>query len=114
MSRIALSLIAGALLLSPLVARADESHSLEQLVVEMAKTPADHAAIAKHYHAKAEDARAEAKEHEAMAQSYAAGKLTERVQMQNHCKKLAEQYNATAAEYDGLAKGEEAASKAPQ
>jgi len=113
MMRTATALLLGVILLQPALAAADESHSLEQLVVEMAKTPADHAALAKHYQAKAADARASAAEHEAMAKSYSAGKLAERVQMQSHCKKLSEQYNAVAAQYDDLAKLEEAESKKP-
>ena len=113
MKRTATALLTGALLLQPGLAAAAESHSLEQLVIEMADTPADHAALAKHYQAKAADARAAAVEHEAMAKSYSAGKLTERVQMQDHCKKLAAQYTALATQYDDLAKLEEAAAKKP-
>jgi len=113
MTRTATALLAGALFLQPGLAVADESHSLEQLVIEMAKTPADHAALAKHYRAKAADARAAAAEHESMGKSYAAGKLSERVQMQSHCKKLSEQYNALATQYDDLAKLEEATAKQP-
>lgn len=111
MKRTATALLACALFVQPGLAAAAESHSLEQLVIEMADTPADHAALAKHFQAKAADARAAAAEHEAMAKSYAAGKLAERVQMQDHCKKLSVQYNALAAQYDDLAKLEEAASK---
>jgi len=113
MKRTGTDLLAGALFLQPGLAAADESHSLEQLVIEMAKTPADHSALAKHYQAKAADARAEAAEHEAMAKSYAAGKLADRVQMQDHCKKLSAQYTALATQYDDLAKLEEAAAKQP-
>jgi hypothetical protein len=112
-TRIATAALLGVLLLQSALALADPSHSLEQLVVEMAKTPADHAALAKHYQAKAADARAEAAEHEAMAKSYGGGKLAERVKMQDHCKKLSEQYNAVATQYDDLAKLEEAAAKQP-
>lgn len=111
MKRTATVLLAGALFLQPGLAAAAESHSLEQLVIEMADTPADHTALAKHFQAKAADARAAAAEHEAMAKSYAAGKLSERVQMQDHCKKLAAQYTALATQYDDLAKLEEAAAK---
>jgi hypothetical protein len=111
MTRTATALLAGALFLQPGLATADESHSLEQLVVEMADTPAEHAALAKHFQAKAADARASAAEHEAMAKSYSGGKLADRAQMQTHCKKLAEQYNAVATQYDDLAKLEEAAAK---
>jgi len=110
MSRIATALLAGLLFL-PTLAKADESHSLEQLVIEMAKTPADHAALAKHYRAKAADARAEAATHEAMGKSYASGKLTEKAKMQEHCAKLSEQYNALAAQYEEMAKLEDAAAK---
>ena len=111
MPRITTALLAGALFLSPGFVGAQESQSLEQVVGAMAKTPADHAALAKHYEAKAAAARASASEHESMAKSYAASKLTERVKMQEHCKKLAHEYKEQAAQYDALAKLEEAEAK---
>ena len=111
MSRIAICALSSVLVLAPVTARADESHSLEQLVVEMAKTPADHAALAKHYRAKAADALSEAASHDAMAKSYAAGKLAEKAKMQEHCAKLSEQYKALAAQYEDLAKLEDTAAK---
>jgi len=56
MNRIALALLAGAMSLSPELALADEGdHSLEEIVVEMAHTKGEHAALARHYRAKAED-----------------------------------------------------------
>ena len=107
----ATALLAGALLIQPGLAAAAESHSLEQLVIEMANTPAEHAALAKHYRAQAADARAAAAEHESMAKAYGAGKLSQRAQMEEHCKKLSAQYTALATQYEDLAKLEEAAAK---
>lgn len=113
MKRTATALLAGALFIQPGLAAAGESHSLEQLVIEMANTPAEHAALAKHFQAKAADARAAAAEHEQMAKAYGGGKLTHRAQMEDHCKKLSAQYTALATQYDDLAKLEEAAAKQP-
>lgn len=112
---IAAALVLGSLALSPAIAFAgDEGHSLEQLVVEMAHTPADHAALAKHYRAKAAAARANAARHESMARAYTAGKLMERERMKNHCKKISDDEKAIAAEYDELAKlHDEEANKKP-
>jgi hypothetical protein len=98
---IALSLSLAAL---PSVSLADEPKSLEELVVDMADTPAEHAAVAAHFRHKAERARAAAKRHESMGRSYGGGKLQSRVQMSEHCRRLAEQNAATAAEYEALAK----------
>lgn len=101
--------------LSPAYVRAEEGdHSLEQLVVEMAHTPADHAALAKHYRAKADGARADARRHETIARVYSGGKMMEREAMRRHCKKIAAESNAMAAEYDELAKIHEAESTKTQ
>jgi len=103
MTRITMALLLGALTLTPGLGATEESHSVEQMLVEMAKTPADHAALAKHYMAKAEDARAEARNHMAMGGAYGGTKVLEAQQKQQHCKKLAGQYEAIAKEYDALA-----------
>jgi len=111
-TRIALTVLAGALALSPALALADEgSHSLEQLVVEMADTPSDHAALASHYRAKAAAARAEAAKHESMGRTYSGGKFFQRTAMQSHCKKIAADNAAVATEYEELAKLHEEESK---
>jgi hypothetical protein len=112
-SKIGLALLLGSLLLSPSLAlAADEGHSLEQLVIETADTPAEHAALAKHYRAKAAEARAEASRHEGMARAYALKtKVGARSQMAEHCKKIAANSTATATEYDALAKLQEAEAK---
>ena len=114
-SKIGLAFLLGALALSPGLALADshghEGHSLEQLVVEMAHTPADHAALAAHYRAKAAEARAEAASHEKMAHSYGLQKHGAADTMQKHCMKIAANNTAMAVEYDSLAQLHEAESK---
>lgn len=103
-SRIATAFLFGALALVPGFASAeDASTSLEQLVVEMAHTPAEHAAIAGHYRAKASEAREAAARHQAMGRAYGSGKLGTRG-ASVHCKKLAEQNTAMAADFEELAK----------
>ena len=81
----------------------DSEHSLEQVLVESATDSADHAALARYYRAKAAEARAEAERHEKLGKSYLEGKVTQKMQMQKHCKKIAEILEAQAAEYDALA-----------
>ncbi len=103
-SRIATAFFLGALALAPGFAWAkDASTSLEQLVVEMAQTPAQHAALAEHYRAKASEARAAAARHQSMGRSYGSGKLGTRG-ASIHCKKLSEQNTAMAADFEELAK----------
>lgn len=102
--RMSVTLLLGALAFSPGLAAAQEtSHSLEQLVVESADSPADHTALAKHYRAKAAAARADAREHESMGRVYSGGKFFERSSMQAHCKKIAAENTAVAVEYEALA-----------
>jgi len=113
-TRLGIALLLGTLALSPGFARADDSHSLEQLVVEMAHTKAEHTALAKHYRAKAETARAEARSHDSMARGYGGGKVAERLQMQSHCKKISEQLTAMAGEYEAMAKLHEAEAQKAQ
>ena len=114
-NRIAGALLVGALALSPGFAFAEESGvSIEQLLVDMADTPADHAALAKYFRGKAADERAAAGRHQAMGRSYGGSKMVQRQQMEDHCKKISEQNTAMAAEYEALAKIHEEASKAPR
>lgn len=114
-NRIAGAILVGALALSPGFAMAEESGaSIEQLLVDMADTPADHAALAKYYRGKAADERAAAGTHQAMGRSYGGGKMAQRAQMEGHCKKISDQNKATAEEYEALAKLHEEASKKPQ
>lgn len=111
-TRIAALLALGALVFAPGLAVADETHSLEQVLVESAKTPAEHQALAEHYRAKATEARADAKYHETMARTYSPagqqkmswGTVQERQKMAAHCKNIQQQDEAMAKEYDDLAK----------
>lgn len=92
---------------------ADDTDSLEELVVEMADTPAEHAALARFFRTKAEDARKEMRLHEGMGRSYGGGKLGTRIELKGHCDRMAKQYGAVAAEYEELAKLHDAQAAAP-
>jgi len=114
---IALMTAAGLLALAPAGAWAQGAapmkHS-EQMMLESAKTPADHKALADEYREKAGAARALAKEHRSMGKSYLTGKVSygkikEAQDMKKHCDRIAELNEDLAKQYDELAKGEEAA-----
>ncbi len=114
-SKIGLVILLGALVATPgLTFAADQGHSadhIEQFMVETADTPASHATLAKHYRAKAAEARAEAAQHESMARSYGMQKRGAMDKMGSHCKKIAANSTSSAAEYDALADLHEAESK---
>jgi hypothetical protein len=97
------------------VVQAQEDHTLEQLVIEMAQTRAEHEAIAHHYASQAETANADARRHQEMAKTYANAGRAGYPQMRGHCEQLAKKYDEIAAEYEQLAKlHTEEARKAPQ
>lgn len=101
---LAAALISAMLAVSGTVlAQSEDETGLEHLVIEMATTSAQHHAVAKHYTAKAEEARQEMRRHESMARAYGRGR-TAKPQMRNHCLQLATNYEQIAAEYDELAK----------
>jgi len=103
--RIVASLMFGALALAPAVVRADDrAPSLEELVVQMADTPAQHAALASYFRGKADEARNQARIHESMGRSMGAGKAAQQQQMKSHCQALSARYTAVAEEYEALAK----------
>jgi predicted component of type VI protein secretion system len=83
-------------------------------MIETAKTPADHKAIADHYKAEAALAEAKAAEHEEMAAAYKKSGFGTVAKTPNapgtidHCKKLAKSYKAMAEDLTGLAKEHEA------
>ena len=108
--RVASALLIGIVLASAGL-RAEAPESLEQIVTEMASTPAHHMALAEHYRAEAEDARAAARRHDRMAHAYKRGKQGSGPRASTHCKNLAERYTAMAEEYDELAKLHEAEAK---
>ena len=108
--RTAVALLLGLLGLTPVLAAGDEGRSLEQIVVEMARTPTDHAALAAHYHEKSEQARAEMRRHDSMRRVYRGGKQRSGAASQ-HCKNLSERYGEMASDYEALAKLHEAEAK---
>ena len=109
MNRIAVALLVGTICLAPGIGFAEEGghmggHSLEQVVVEMANTPEEHSALATHYRAKAQEARADADQHEKMGRTYMSGKLTQRNRMKRHCQNISEKEASLVQEYEALAK----------
>jgi hypothetical protein len=85
--------------------------SLEQVLVESASTPKDHAALAHYYEGKAAHARKEAESHRAMAKTYAGTKAVQVAAMKEHCDKLAAAADTEAKEYEGLAKAHQEMAK---
>jgi hypothetical protein len=102
-SRLIAALMCASWLVAPVIVSAQDD-SLEQLVIEMAHTRAEHTAVARHYMAKAEEARSEMRRHEKMANAYGSSKTTQPQRMRNHCLDLAKKYGEIAADYDDLAK----------
>lgn len=115
MTRLGLLVLCGAFLFSPGASLAQgEDPSLEALVVEMASSAEQHAALARHYRAKAEESRQEMRRHDRMGGAYSGGKLTQRQRMMRHCKNLSEKYASMAEDYDALAELHEEAAKQGQ
>jgi hypothetical protein len=95
----AVALLAGPF--APIAAAADPS--LEQVLIESASTPQQHAALANYYASKAAAARKEAEEHRAMGKAYGGVKASQAAMMKDHCDKLASLYDDEAKQYDMLA-----------
>lgn len=95
----AAALIAGPL--APIAVAADPT--LEQVLIESASTPQQHAALANYYAAKAADARKQAEDHLAMGKAYGGAKASQIAMMKDHCDKLATLYESEAREFDMLA-----------
>ena len=104
---LALVLVSG-----PLAARAaDAAADLEQVLVESATTPAQHAALARYYGDKSAAAAKEAERHRAMGKSYSGAKMVEVARMKEHCEKLSALYDDQAKQFDMLAKEHAALAK---
>jgi hypothetical protein len=103
MYTVRIAVLALALVVPGPSAFAAEEHGLEQVLIESASTPAEHQALADHFRARAGSARRAAEHHRAMAKSYAGGKAAVAESQRAHCTKLAESFDAQAAEYDELA-----------
>ncbi len=112
---IALLTAGGFLALAPAGAWAETpaatTEHLEHMVVENADTPAEYQALARYYRMKAADAKSLAQEHRAMAKGYLRGKSVQRQAMKKHCDRIAQLNDELAAEYESLAKGEDAAAQ---
>jgi hypothetical protein len=84
------------------------SGDLLQAMVDSADTPAQHQALARYFRARAAEAKALAETHQAMSRSYS-GKPGEIRNMNKHCDQIAKLNQDLAAQYESLAKAEEAA-----
>jgi hypothetical protein len=85
------------------VAKADENMPAMDMaaMVESAKTPADHEALAKMYDDEGAKATKLAAEHDKMAKSYSTvQRLSE---MASHCQRLASYYKSAAEDYKAMA-----------
>jgi hypothetical protein len=92
----------GVLSLPTVRARAAENTDIEKMI-ESAKTPADHQAIADYYQRMADAAKAKAAEHTKMAQDYKTGAFGSKTHFHEHCETLARLYQSEAKEYAALA-----------
>jgi hypothetical protein len=91
----------------------DEEHDdSEAKMIENAKTPADHAALAAHYRQRANKARADQTHHQLMSQAYSGKQGTAAGRV--HCRRLAKKNGEMAEEYDALAKLHDEAAKSAQ
>jgi hypothetical protein len=115
MRRTIATLVAGCLLaLAPAMGWAQApvggDEGLLQVLVDSAKTPAEHQALARYFRAQAADAKALAETHQAMSRSYS-GKPGELRNMNKHCDQIAKLNQDLAAQYEAMAKAEEAAAR---
>jgi len=99
---IAVALLAASVA-APSISQAQQ-HDIEHLVIEMANTPQEHQAVAEHFRMKAQEAREDARRHQAMGRIYAGQRGSTPQQGRQHCENLARQYESIAGEYDELAK----------
>ena len=116
MRRTIATLAAGCLLaLAPAAgwaqAAASGGDNLLGVLVDSANTPAEHQALARYFRAAAADARALAETHQAMSRSYS-GKPGELKNMNKHCDQIAKLNQDLAAQYEAMAKAEDAAATA--
>ena len=89
----------------------DAGPSIEELAVQLATTPSQHAVVADYYRSQAAVARAEGERHRSMRRAYTTGNLRAKKQLQEHCGKLVASSEATALQYDQLAKAHDALAK---
>jgi hypothetical protein len=109
----AAAFLAAGLVSSPVGVRAGEKVDIEKKIAE-AKTPADHEAIAAYFDKEAKHARAAAKYHSEMGESYKkmGGALIEKQHADKHCDAITAGYEAIAKENEDLAAAHRAMAKA--
>src|SRR5262250_2316003 len=101
---VAVLALVSVLAVPPPRARAAEEMDIDKMI-ESAKTPADHEAIAAYYDHEAAAARAKAEEHRKMGEDYkkAGGALTHKTHFDEHCQSLVRIYEGAAKENAALA-----------
>ena len=90
------------------VGTARAAGGIEQLIPQLATTPEQHKAVAAYYRGEAAEASAEAARHRHMAKTYNQGNYGRKMQMKEHCDRLAASYDALAKQYEELAAEHEA------
>jgi len=85
------------------VGSAAEEKSIEQMINE-AKTPADHEALAAFYDKQAQEAHQKHAEHQKMEEWYKKNPALNKSGFSFHCDRIAASYETTAKEYEELAK----------
>ena len=101
-TKLVAAFLTAALVIAPGFAMAQDE-TLESLLIEIASTAAQHAAIARYYVARAEEARREMRSHEGMARAYAEQYPGRLQRTRDHCLRIAENYADIAEEYEQLA-----------
>ena len=101
------ALLFSALISLPVNVAADTSNQpIEKLISELADKPEQHAAIAKYYKEKAEEAKKAVERHKTMKSSYVSFNNRHPSgfgSMKSHCDKLIKAYETEAEEYEQMA-----------
>lgn len=107
--------LVGSLVLAPPPSSAHRvDEALERLVVEWAQTPSQHAALARYFRYKSDEARDDARLHRRMLVWYSGVSSGLRQRMKRHCRELAANYTSVAQDYEALAVFHEAQAQADE
>ncbi len=105
-----LLVLGGLLLAGPSVGWAADQ-ALDPAQVEAARTPDQHAALARHFRARAAEAKQLAEASLALGKAYAKTNSSDRTAQAALCQQLATEYEELTHYYEALAETEEAASQ---